>query len=160
MRARRVRNKKVRQTSNSALKFALGLLISLLLPLRSDIPAPTSAPHARRAPASESSPKWEAYSISRPDIIGPDGSLTITPREHPEFNADWRRLRESHLDLVAQLLELYPDETLYFLARDSELLYDAAQFLLRDNPSARTRIRILNISRANMRADHVLDYLT
>ncbi|MCB0370310.1 MAG: hypothetical protein KDD45_13020, partial [Bdellovibrionales bacterium] len=54
---------------------------------------------------------------------------------------------------------MYPEYEIYFLARDSELLYDFAKLSLQNDSAALHRIHLLNISRANMRAKHVKDYL-
>jgi len=95
---------------------------------------------------------YESY-LSRPDI------LTLKPKAHLELGNDWSKLRRGHIEAVALLLEMYPDRELYFLARDSELLYDLARWVSRDDPAAAKRLHLLNISRANMRAEHIKDYL-
>jgi len=96
---------------------------------------------------------YESY-LDRPDI------LKIKPVTHNEFGSDWQNLKRAHLEATAQLLELYPDREIYFLARDSELLYDYARWALKDQPKALNQIHLLNVSRANMRADHISDYLS
>src|SRR4051812_44416598 len=63
---------------------------------------------------------YESY-LERPDI------LNVTAQAHPELGADWEKLKRAHIEAVAQLLEMYPDREIYFLARDSELLYDMAR---------------------------------
>jgi len=95
---------------------------------------------------------FESYA-TRPDI------LALTPQEHPELGGDWQKLKRGHLEAVAQMVGLYPDRELYFLARDSELLYDLARFYFKDDSGALSRIHLLNASRLNMRADHVREYL-
>jgi len=104
------------------------------------------------AQASDLPAGYESY-ISRPDI------LKLKPTAHPELGGDWAKLRRGHVEAVALLLEMYPDREIYFLARDSELLYDLARWVTRDDPVLSKRIHLLNISRANMRAEHVKDYL-
>ena len=89
----------------------------------------------------------------RPDI------LTVKPTPHPELPASWNDLKRGHAEAVAQILAMYPDREIHFLARDSELLYDFARVINKDNPAALSRIRLLNISRANMKAASVKDYL-
>jgi len=95
---------------------------------------------------------YESYS-TRPDI------LKLKPKAHPELGSDWAKLRRGHIEAVALLLEMYPDRELYFLARDSELLYDLARWAARDQPATLKRLHLLNISRANMLAEHAKDYL-
>ncbi|MDX9732443.1 MAG: hypothetical protein RBT63_11780 [Bdellovibrionales bacterium] len=65
----------------------------------------------------------------------------------------------AHLEAIAQVLEMYPKHHIYFLARDSELLYDFAKLSLAQEPAQLERIHLLNISRGNMKAAHVADYL-
>ncbi len=57
------------------------------------------------------------------------------------------------------LLEMYPDQELYFLARDSELIHDLVKWLSRDDPRRSSRLHLLNISRGNMDAENVKAYL-
>jgi len=94
----------------------------------------------------------ESYS-SRPDI------LKLKPQAHTSLGSDWQKLKRGHIEAVAMLLEMYPDREIYFLARDSELLYDLAKFVTRDESALQARVHLLNISRANMRAEHVREYL-
>ncbi|NDC39666.1 MAG: hypothetical protein EBZ48_16770, partial [Proteobacteria bacterium] len=147
---------RLRLAKATALMLLTWGAIPLALPF---LPSDGTLFHPEYALAQNNAPAWEAYSVARPDLLRPDGTLTVSARAHPELGSDWGSLREAHLEVVAQLLELYPEEPLYFLARDSELLYDAARFLLRNDSTALRRVHLLNISRANMRADHVLDYL-
>ena len=93
----------------------------------------------------------ETY-LSRPDI------LQLVPESH-DMGGEWENLKRAHIEVVAQVLALYPGHEIYFLARDSELLYDQAKILLQDRPDELQRIHLLNISRANMRAKGVKNYL-
>ena len=95
----------------------------------------------------------ESYN-DRPDI------LKIKARSHSDkLGIDWNDLKAAHLSFVAQLLAIYPqDVDLYFLARDSELLYDTAKLVTENTPDAK-RIHLLNISRANMKDKLVVQYL-
>jgi hypothetical protein len=96
---------------------------------------------------------FESY-LSRPD------ALTIKPKAHPELDQNsWRGLKRSHFEAIAQMIELYPEHEIYFLARDSELLYDLAKVKLKDDAQASKRIHLLNISRSNMSAKNVKNYL-
>jgi len=89
----------------------------------------------------------------RPDI------LSVTPRQHNDLSPEWPKLRRAHLEAVAQLLEFYPDREIYFLARDSELLYDLAKVMTRGDRAASKRLHLLNVSRLNMRSEHLPNYL-
>lgn len=89
----------------------------------------------------------------RPDI------LSVTPQQHNDLSPEWPKLRRAHLEAVAQLLELYPDREIYFLARDSELLYDLAKVMTRGNSKASKRLHLLNVSRLNMHSEHLPNYL-
>ena len=94
---------------------------------------------------------FESYS-QRPDV------LKIKAQNH-KLGVDWNDLKASHFSFVAQLLAIYPkDVDLYFLARDSELLYDTARLATQNTPDAQ-RIHLLNISRANMNDPLVVNYL-
>ena len=90
--------------------------------------------------------------LSRPDI------LQLVSESH-DMGGEWENLKRAHIEVVAQVLALYPGHEIYFLARDSELLYDQAKILLQDRPDELQRIHLLNISRANMRANGVKNYL-
>lgn len=68
-------------------------------------------------------------------------------------------MKPAHIEAVAEILEMYPTHEIYFLARDAELLYDLAILATHDEPEKAKRIHLLNISRANMRATQVKDYL-
>lgn len=63
---------------------------------------------------------FESY-LSRPDILNlePGGNQVVDPK--------WEPMLKAHFSFVALLLELYPEEELYFLGRDGEYLYDAAR---------------------------------
>jgi hypothetical protein len=94
------------------------------------------------------------YHQTRPPIE------SVRPREHSDLPLpEWQVLRQSHLEAVAQMIELYPNEPLYFLARDSELLFDAARYLLRDEPRQLARLHLVNISRRNMGHPDLVHYL-
>ena len=62
----------------------------------------------------------EPYSVRVPAEL-------ITPREHTGLAKEWESIKQGHLESVAQLLEMYPGQEIYFLARDGELLYDFAK---------------------------------
>ncbi|OFZ26256.1 MAG: hypothetical protein A2381_09105 [Bdellovibrionales bacterium RIFOXYB1_FULL_37_110] len=95
--------------------------------------------------------EYESYLV-RPDI------LSLQSTNH-SADLKWDDLKRAHVEAVAMLLEMYPEEEIYFLARDSELLHDAAKIVSKDDPKRLKQIHLLNISRANMRDEHVKDYL-
>jgi hypothetical protein len=94
----------------------------------------------------------ELYS-SRPKI------LAVKPVVHPELGSDWKALKRAHLEATAMLIEMYPDHEIYFLARDSELLYDSAILATRDEPELAKHIHLLNISTASVGSEHLKEYL-
>lgn len=103
------------------------------------------------AQAVENIPKgYESYQ-ERPDILS-------VPAEAQNLGG-WQDLKTAHFSFIAELLALYsPDTEFYFLARDSEHLYDVAR-LVTENTAAAKRIHLLNISRANMHDQLVKEYL-
>lgn len=99
-------------------------------------------------------PSIEQHYSERPDIS------KIEPKDHSQaLGSLWRFEREGHLESIAEILELYPDRQLYFLARDGELLYDFAKIVLENEPAELARIHLLNVSRANMKDKNLLRYL-
>jgi hypothetical protein len=96
---------------------------------------------------------YESY-FSRPDILQ-------TPAQKPShLSEEWRALKAAHFSFVAELLALYPKDTkIYFLARDSEYLYDVAK-LVTEGTDDFNRIHLLNVSRANMRHPDIKAYLS
>jgi hypothetical protein len=94
---------------------------------------------------------WESY-LNRPDILK-------VPAQAENLGETWNSLKAAHFSFVAELLALYPPDThLYFLARDSEHLYDVAR-LVTDGTVDAQRVHLLNVSRANMRDENVKGYL-
>ncbi len=86
--------------------------------------------------------------------------MSVEPQSHSkDLPSTWDSYKWAHLEAIAQYLELYPDFDLYFLARDAELLYDLAKLATQDQPEVQSRLHLLNISRANMKAENVKDYL-
>ena len=95
---------------------------------------------------------WESY-LDRPDI------LSMQPQNFPQTNTDWEELKAAHISFIAFLLEAYPSDTkIYFLARDSEHLYDVARLVTKGTKEAK-RFHLLNVSRANMRDPNLMPYL-
>lgn len=91
---------------------------------------------------------------NRPDIFN------VPAQELPYHlgnaaGAHWSGMLEAHFDAVAFILEAYSNREVYFLARDSELLYDAAR--LATNGAA--NMHLLNVSRVNMEDALLPQYL-
>ncbi len=93
----------------------------------------------------------------RPDI------LKVEARTHSDLPKAWESQKQGHLEAIAELFGMYPDpkQQIYFLARDAELLYDYAKLMTEvpEFSKFKDRIHLLNISRANMNAPHVKEYL-
>jgi hypothetical protein len=95
---------------------------------------------------------WESY-LDRPDIL-----KVSTSNDHRNSNNS-EALMQAQFSFVAQLLALYPADTdLYFLARDSEYLYDIAK-MATEGTAAAKRIHLVNVSRANMHDPKLNAYL-
>jgi hypothetical protein len=95
---------------------------------------------------------WESY-LDRPDIL----ALHPQPMQNP--GSAWDQFKAAHFSFIAFLLEAYPADTkIYFLARDSEHLYDVARLVTKGTKEA-DRFHLLNVSRANMRDQNLLPYL-
>ncbi len=95
----------------------------------------------------------ESY-LERPDIF------TLKSQDHSKtLMQGWAELKKAHLEAAVMLVEMYKEHDLYFLARDSELLYDTTKMLLKNEPERLKKVHLLNISRANLRANNIKDYL-
>lgn len=90
---------------------------------------------------------------TRPDI------LSLESISHNGLGDEWEKLKKAHLEITAMLFESYTDRHYYFLARDSELLYDFARLAARNNPDILSRIHLINVSQDNMNDPHLKDYL-
>ena len=95
------------------------------------------------------------YYSARPTI------QAVPAVSHPDLSEKtWPLLKRAQLEFVAEILGLYPDQEIYFLARDSELIYDLSVLLMEVEDRAQLgRLHLINVSRANLVADHLLDYL-
>lgn len=113
--------------------------------------------------------KWheKAAELPRPVARTPSGNLPYTARPAiaeipPKALApktapkDWAKTRQAMLRYLVELLALYPDETIYFLARDGEYLHDLAKALLGENTD---RVRLLNVSAKNADSPALKAYL-
>jgi len=125
----------------------LGCFAHLLYSSCSFLPAHNAKSPYRRALASS----MESYHL-RPDIF------QAAPNQH-DLGKEWQQLKMAQLETLAMVIEMYPDREVYFLARDSELLFDQAKLLLRDNKEQLDRLHLLNVSRANLKSNHLKDYL-
>ena len=74
----------------------------------------------------------------------------IVPSYQPE------RFCEAHIEFVIQLLILYENFEIYFLARDTEYLYDIAQLFRHLNYLKHSHIHLINISRATSQTNEKL----
>lgn len=95
---------------------------------------------------------WESY-LDRPQI------LSLKAEALKTSNPSWEKLKAAHFSFIAFLLEAYPPDTkFYFLARDSEHLYDVAMLATQGTKDSQ-RFHLLNVSRANMRDGNLIPYL-
>ncbi len=85
--------------------------------------------------------------------------LELSPERIKTAPDEWGRLKDAHLHGLAALVELYPTEHIYFLARDAEYLYDLLRVLGQEDKALNTRIHLLNISRKNQNDPNVKKYL-
>lgn len=92
------------------------------------------------------------YYKDRPDIFD------LSPKEY-KGDKEWGKIKKAHLELLAMLIETYPNKEFYFLARDSELLYDQARLLFKDDEAMLARFHLINVSRANMTSQDLPFYL-
>lgn len=96
--------------------------------------------------------EFEVYS-TRPNI------LEVGPHAHPELGHDWRKLRQATIEAACFFLEMYPDEELYFMARDAELFYDAAKLISEMEPARKPIVHLINVSREAVASSEVTSYL-
>lgn len=85
-------------------------------------------------------------------------SIFDVPAQSSNYDARWEDFKKAQIVFVAQLLELYPESRLVFLARDAEYLFDVAQ-LATFGTSDFDRILLVNVSRQNMRDTNMIPYL-
>lgn len=90
---------------------------------------------------------FEPYSI-RPHIS------QVQAKTH---SLKWSDTRGAHFNFGALLLEIYQVWDIYFIARDAEFFHDATYLIASD--SERSRLHLLNVSRANQDAEGIEDYL-
>jgi hypothetical protein len=95
---------------------------------------------------------WESY-LDRPQI------LSLKAEALKTSDPSWEKLKAAHFSFIAFLLEAYPPNTkIYFLARDSEHLYDVAMLATQGTKNSQ-RFHLLNVSRASMRDGNLIPYL-
>lgn len=63
-----------------------------------------------------------------------------------KFPEHWEQNRRGMLNFLAELRALYPNEPIYFLARDGEYLYDMARVLFADDAKALSQLKLINVS--------------
>ncbi|MFN9065585.1 MAG: hypothetical protein ACK5V3_00030 [Bdellovibrionales bacterium] len=93
------------------------------------------------------------YYSDRPDVT------KIEPDKDAKLRDDWHKFNIAQLEFLAQLFGLYPNEVIYFLARDGEYLFDLAQILGKKFPELKNRARLINVSRTNLNNSLLPDYL-
>jgi hypothetical protein len=96
----------------------------------------------------------DKYSL-RPSIL----EVSEKEEESKKLPFSWKTARKAHVEAVAEILEMYPDHEIYFLARDAEYLYDLAQLETENDPARFERIHLINVSRLNMDDPNLLSYL-
>ena len=102
--------------------------------------------------SSSSAQQWESY-LTRPDI------LSIPAEKMVAADSNWAQIKAAHFSFVAFLLEAYPADTkIYFLARDSEHLYDVARLVTQGTPESK-RLHLLNVSSINKDDPNLSEYL-
>ncbi len=88
----------------------------------------------------------------RPDVLIIDSKKTPKSVEFPDF------VIRLQFQFIAEMLEFYPNDELYFLGRDSEYLYDIAR-LVTEGTERAAHIHLLNISKTSAEARHFTEYL-
>lgn len=96
----------------------------------------------------------ETYESLRPQIAQLVGESL--KEGSPDSPHQWTAHRKGIRNLVAELEALYPEEHLFFLARDAEYLYDMATLL---NPHASERLHLLNVNSSNQDEEWLPKYL-
>lgn len=133
--------------TNHAFKLILAFILSFnVVVFDSKVPSLGNVASAQDSSQNET----ESY-FKRPNIY------EVKAQSH-ELTAAWPKIRKAHFHLVSLFLEMYPGTDLYFLARDSELLYDTAK-LITKGTADEPRMHLLNISRLNMNDQNLLNYL-
>jgi hypothetical protein len=95
----------------------------------------------------------DEYYSERPDVT------QVRARKHDDLSPAWGVQRQGHLEAISEILEMYPDYHIFFMARDGELLYDFARTILSGEREQLERIHLINVSRANMNDTDLLPYL-
>jgi hypothetical protein len=91
---------------------------------------------------------------TRPNIL----DIKAEKIEKEDAPDQWEKHREGLRNYVAQLLAFYPNEHIYFLARDAEYLYDTARVFLQDDKQASKRLHLINLSSNTVEGDFVKHY--
>lgn len=75
------------------------------------------------------------------------------------INPSWENTKVGLARLILQLDAFYPDEHLFFIARDGEFVYDMARVLLSEEPKKLKRMHLINVSRDNLTSPRFKRYL-
>jgi len=86
--------------------------------------------------------------------------LELSTDKTVKLGNSWEKIKFAQIEAIAQMIESYPNDELYFLARDSEFLYDFAVALLKDDPKNTKRLHLVNLSRINVKDPLVKNYLS
>jgi len=109
--------------------------------------------HVSAFAADQDSHSIEIYSHDRPSIF------SIQPKAHPQLGTFWEQLKISQLETIALFVEIYSNFERYYLARDTELLFDLDQLLTQNDDTTPGKSHLLNVSRINLRSKHIKRYL-
>lgn len=117
------------------------------------------------ASASTSDAKTPSQSLiaTRPDgratyYSGREQIENIQPVQH-ELSPLWPSMVNGQILFVTEILHLYKDHEIYFLARDSEYLYDMARWFLKEKGQAVDRLHLINVSSKSMKSSILGEYL-
>jgi hypothetical protein len=93
---------------------------------------------------------------SRPDILSP--RVKSQPHNLVSKIHDWAKIQKASYWMAAEVLALYPNEHLVFLARDASIIYDVARLLTHATLDQK-RIHILSISQGSNSKKELKFYL-
>jgi|GEM_PF-1178026 len=84
--------------------------------------------------------------------------LEVKGKAHA-LGGNWGKIKEAQLEFLAQIIEMYPQHEVYFLARDAEFLYDLLALMLKDDPEKIKHFHFINVSRLNVKSTRIKAYL-
>jgi hypothetical protein len=85
--------------------------------------------------------------------------LKLSKQKSKKNGEKWKEINTAQLEFLAQLFGLYPEQTIYFIARDGEYMFDLAQVLGLSIPEIKKRARLINVSRINKNDPLLENYL-